>query len=203
MKAKIYFTLLIAMAFVGMSFTTGNEPLKIGETSPSFAELTTNLDGKDAVLRAYLQPKGIMVVFSSNTCPFVKAWEDRYFGLANYCKANNIGFVLINSNAAKRDGDDSFQAMKNHATEMKYTFPYLMDHNSTIANSFGAKATPQVYFFDHDMTLKYRGAIDDNHKDASKVTQTYALNALRNYMAGVAISPEITDALGCSIKRVK
>lgn len=203
MKAKIYSTVLIALAFVGMSFTAGNDPLNIGETSPAFGELTTNLDGKDAVLREYLQQNGIMIVFSSNTCPFVKAWEDRYFGLADYCKANKIGFVLINSNAARRDGDDSFQAMQNLAGEMNYTFPYLMDHNSTIADAFGAKATPQVYFFDNDMALKYRGAIDDNHKDASKVTQTYALNALRNYMAGVAISPETTDALGCSIKRVK
>ena len=203
MKSKFFTLLTIFLAGIFWSFTIGNEPLKIGETSPAFAELTTNLDGKDAVLREYLQPNGIMVVFSCNTCPFVLAWEDRYEGLASYCKANNIGFVLLNSNQAKRDNDDSFQAMKAHAAEKGYSFPYLIDHNSTIANAFGAKVTPQVYLFNNEMQLVYRGAIDDNHKDASKVSSTYALNALRSYVAGTTPNPETTEALGCSIKRVK
>ena len=203
MRAKIFSALIIVLAFVGMSFSTGNDPLDIGETSPAFRELTTNIDGKDAVLREYLKQNGIMVIFSSNTCPFVKAWEDRYFGLADYCKANNIGFVLINSNEAKRNDEDSFINMKNHAKENGYQFPYVMDHNSTIADAFGAKSTPHVYFFNNSMELVYRGAIDDNYKDETKVTKTYALNAMRNYMAGTAASPAITDAMGCSIKRKK
>lgn len=203
MNVKIFSSLFIVLALISMSFSTGDDPLAIGETSPAFRELTTNMDGKDAVLREYLQQNGIMVIFSANTCPFVKAWEDRYFGLADYCKANNIGFVLLNSNEGKRDNEDSFVNMKNHAKEKNFKFPYLIDHNSTIANAFGAKSTPQVFFFSNDMELVYRGAIDDNHKDASKVTQTYALNAMRNYLAGKAASPAITNALGCSIKRVK
>jgi len=203
MRAKIYSTIIIAIAFVGMSFSTGNDPLEIGASSPAFAELTTNMDGKDAILREYVNSNGMMIIFSSNTCPFVKGWESRYFGLAKYCEANNIGFVLINSNEAKRNGDESFINMKNHAKEKGYTFPYLMDHGSTIANAFGAKSTPQVYFFNTNLKLVYRGAIDDNYKDESKVTQTYALNAMRNYMAGSTPNPAITEAIGCSIKRKK
>jgi len=203
MRAKIFSSLIVVLAFVAMSFSTGNDPLEIGKSSPAFRELTTNMDGKDAVLREYLKLNGIMVIFSSNTCPFVKAWESRYFGLAEYCEANNIGFVLINSNEANRNDEDSFINMKNHAIDKGYKFPYVMDHNSTIADAFGAKSTPHVYFFDNSMKLVYRGAIDDNYKDESKVTKTYALNAMRNYMAGSPASPAITDALGCSIKRVK
>ena len=186
-----------------MSFSTGNGPLEIGQTSPAFRESVTNMDGKDLILREYVKGNGMMVIFSSNTCPFVKAWESRYFGLAKYCEANNIGFVLINSNEAKRTGDDSFQAMKNHSKEMEYNFSYVLDHNSTIANAFGAKTTPHVFFFNNNLELVYRGAIDDNYKDEAKVTKTYALNAMRNFMAGVEPYPAVTEALGCSIKRVK
>lgn len=203
MRSKIYSLALIAIAIVGLSFTSGTDPLEIGATSPAFAELTTDLDGKDRVLREYLKPNGIVVIFSCNTCPFVIAWEDRYPAIASYCEANNIGFVLVNSNEAKRNDDDSFQAMQNHAKEKKYDFPYVMDHNSSIANLLGAKTTPHVYFFDADMKLAYRGAIDDNYKDAEKVTKPYLLNALRSHVAGVDPNPNTSDALGCSIKRVK
>ena len=60
-----------------------------------------------------------------------------------------------------------------------------------------------MFLFDNDMKLIYKGAIDDNHKDANEVTKSYALNALKSYVAGVAITPNTTKALGCSIKRTK
>lgn len=203
MMKKIYTILTVTLALSMWSFTAQNESLEIGSSTPAFAETVTNLKGENHVLREYLQPKGIMVVFSCNTCPFVLAWENRYAGLASYCKVNNMGFVLINSNEAKRNGDDSFQAMQAHAKEMKYDFPYVIDHNSTIANLMGAKTTPHVFIFDNEMRLFYKGAIDDNHKDAQKVTKTYALDALKSYIAGVKINTPTTNALGCSIKRVK
>jgi hypothetical protein len=173
------------------------------ELSAAFAETVTNLNKEDKMLREYVKGNGIMVVFSCNTCPFVINWEDRYAGLAEYAAANNIGFVLVNSNQAKRDGDDSFVAMKAHAEEKGYNFPYVMDHNSTIANMLSAKTTPHVYVFNNNLQLHYKGAIDDNNKDASAVKHTWAMDALKSLAKGKPANPAQTDALGCSIKRVK
>lgn len=203
MKSRIIALSIVLVSFIGYAFLKPVETLEIGQTTPAFAELTTGIDGTNAPLRSYLKSNGILVMFSCNTCPFVIAWEDRYTPLAQYCEQNNIGFVLVNSNAARRNGDDSHQAMVDHAKEMKYSFPYVVDHNATIADMMGAKTTPHAFFFNKDMELVYKGAIDDNHKDAGKVSKTYLLDAMRNHLAGVAPSPAVTNALGCSIKRVK
>lgn len=194
--ASITFVLAAIMALV--AFKPSNSKL-----TAAFAEMVTNLDGEDKMLREYIKPNGIMVVFSCNTCPFVINWEDRYAGLADYCEANDIAFVLLNSNQAKRDGDDSFVAMKEHAKDKGYDFPYLIDHNSSIANILEAKSTPHVYVFNNNLELHYKGAIDDNNKDANAVKETYAMDALKSLVAGKPASPDRTDALGCSIKRVK
>ena len=111
--------------------------------------------------------------------------------------------ALLNSNEAKRSGDDSMEAMKQHAKEKGYNTPYLLDENSAIANAMGARTTPHVYLFDKNMELVYRGAIDDNYKDASKVNANYLEEAIKALLDGKSIDPSETKALGCSIKRVK
>lgn len=198
MKKLASITFVLAAIVALVAFKPGNSNL-----TAAFAETVTNLNGEDKMLREYIKPKGIMIVFSCNTCPFVINWEDRYAGLADYCEANEIAFVLLNSNQAKRDGDDSFVAMKEHANEKGYNFPYLIDHNSSIANMLKAKTTPHVYLFNNNLELHYKGAIDDNNKDANEVKETYAMDALKSLVAGKAANPDKTDALGCSIKRVK
>lgn len=204
MKKTIYSSLIVFVALAIMSFITIRGPLQIGESgAAAFSELTTNIDGSDAPLRAYVQKNGMVIMFSSNTCKYANSWEDRYEGLAQYCKANGLGFVVVNSNSAERNGKDSFQAMKEHAKTHQYTFPYLVDHNATIAGKLGAQTTPQFFLFDSNFRLIYRGLIDDNHKDASNVNTTYALNAMRNYISGVTPSPAITTEVGCKIQNVK
>jgi len=204
MKKTFYSSFIVFVALTIMSFITIKGPLQIGESgAAAFRELTTNIDGTDAPLRAYVQKNGMVVLFSANACNYSNNWEDRYEGLAQYCEANGLGFVVVNSNSAERNGKDSFQAMKEHAKSNNYTFPYLVDHNAAIARIMGAQTTPQVFLFDSNFRLVYRGLIDDNHKDASKVNTTYALNAMRNYISGVTPSPDITNAEGCKIKDVK
>tara|TARA_B110000881_G_C18418673_1_gene434797 strand:- start:423 stop:821 length:399 start_codon:yes stop_codon:yes gene_type:complete len=130
-------------------------------------------------------------------------WEDRYKLLEEKCRDSEIGMVYINSNQAKRNGDDSVEKMKNHSKEMGYTFPYLIDKNSEIANAFGAKTTPHIFLFNKGKKLVYKGAIDDNYKSANEVTENYLLDALENAGNQLAISIKETKAVGCSIKRVR
>ncbi len=147
--------------------------------------------------------KGMLVIFSCNTCPFVLAWEDRYAYLSKLTTDHGMGFALINSNEAKRNGDDSMEEMVAHAKDKGYPdIAYLVDNNSALANAFGAKATPHVFLFDENWNLVYEGAIDDNHKDIKGVQEQYLNQAIENLANGKKIEPENTKAIGCSIKRV-
>lgn len=145
---------------------------------------------------------GLLVIFSCNTCPFVLAWEDRYDDLKAKADALGIGVAVLNSNEAKRAGADSPEAMKQHANELKYEFPYLVDKDSEVATAFGATVTPQVYLFNAEKSLVYKGAIDDNMRDAEAATPHLA-NAMEALAKGKKIEPAETRATGCSIKKVK
>jgi glutathione peroxidase-family protein len=158
---------------------------------------------KSRTLNKSLKNNGLLVVFTSNSCPFVVMWEDRYQLLEEKCRNSDIGMLYINSNQAKRNGDDSVEKMKNHSKEMGYTFPYLIDRNSEIANAFGAKTTPHTFLFDKGKKLVYKGAIDDNYKSANDVTENYLLDALELVSKQQNIIVKETKAVGCSIKRVR
>jgi len=197
--------LFSAIFLIGLySFVGGKyETLKIGSKAPMTDYKMESTSSKSMSLDDVKGANGTLVMFSCNTCPFVIQWEDRYPGLAEQAKKHNIGFALINSNEAKREGADSKSEMKKHADEKGYAdIPYLVDQNSKLANAFGGKTTPHVFLFDADWKLVYEGAIDDNSKDAKAVSAPYLSNAMQNLVDGKPIDPNDTKAIGCSIKRV-
>src|SRR5690606_29827892 len=107
--------------------TPAPNELNIGDTAPLAHQELISTTGEVTMLRAQAKMNGVLVVFSCNTCPFVLQWENRYNELYDQCAANEIGMVLINSNEAKRDGDDSLDKMKEKAAKEGYKMPYLMD----------------------------------------------------------------------------
>ena len=202
---KIIGLVAVGLVLLTAAFTLGTNSdtdLELGERSPAFSEQVTNLDNETKILREYIGNNGILVVFSCNTCPFVIAWEDRYNELDAFAKEHGVNMVLVNSNEAYRSEEDSFSEMKIHAEELGYTMPYVIDHNSAIADAFGAVSTPHVFLFDGEMRLRYRGAIDDNrNKEDARIH--YAKDAIQEMSAGQEVSTPETKAMGCSIKRKK
>lgn len=203
MKKISLFSIASLFVLLACSFSGGEyKTLSIGEQAPMTDYKMKGIDGEDYSLNSLKQSMGLVVVFSCNTCPFVKAWEDRYPKLAELANNKEIGFVLVNSNEAKRKGDDSMEEMQAHAEEMGYSnVPYVVDENAQLANAFGGKTTPHVFMFNAKMELVYEGAIDDNFKDASAVKNKYLENAIHNIATGKEINPKNTKAMGCSIKR--
>jgi len=209
MRKFLFPTLIVLLTGLALAFApnkAGEEyvTLEIGENAKLIDREMTSIDGNNFSLQQLKKAKGLLVIFSCNTCPFVIAWEDRYPELARLAEENEIGFGLINSNEAKREGDDSMNEMIDHAKQKGYgELPYLIDKDSELANAFGAKTTPHVFLFDKDLKLVYEGAIDDNYKSKDEVSAFYLKDALENLGEGKAIDPNQTKALGCSIKRVK
>ena len=189
----------ILIHIMGFTFLLAGE-LEIGSTMPLKDLELADISGKNITLANAKGDAGTLVVFSCNTCPWVIRWEDRYVSLANTYAQKGIGMIAVNSNAARFGGEDSLEEMVEHAKNNGYNFPYAQDPESELATAFGATKTPHIYLFNGDDKLVYRGAIDDNAKNAKKVDVPFLANAIDALLAGNPISPQTTKALGCSIK---
>lgn len=181
--------------------------LRIGDALPAGDVVMKDVIGGERSLSAINGEKGLLVVFSCNTCPFVvgtegsAGWEGRYPDLGNFCRSNAIGFALVNSNSAKREAGDGFEDMRMHYKTQGYNTHYLLDEGNVVADAFAARTTPHVFLFDKDLKLVYKGAIDDNVDDPAAVTKHYLKDAIDALVAGRAIDPATTRNIGCSIKR--
>jgi thioredoxin-related protein len=203
MKRVLETGILILAIIASFSAFKQNEVLSLGEEAPLADLQMRDVSGKEQSLNGLKKEKGLLVIFSCNTCPFVLAWEDQYPGLGELTEKLDLGMVLINSNEKKRLGDDSMEEMKEHFSEMNYNTPYLVDTDSKLADAFGAKTTPHVYLFDSEMKLVYRGSINDKYENKSKeATKHYLKEAIEELGAGDDISNNDTREIGCSIKRV-
>jgi peroxiredoxin len=174
--------------------------LAIGEGIPGKDQKLKNVDGTEITLGEKAGPKGTLVVFTCNHCPYVKAWEDRIAALGNEYAQKGIGVVAINSNNPARNPDDGFEGMRQRAKEKKLEFPYAVDETSGVAKAFGATKTPEVFLFDAGGKLAYHGAVDDNSESAEGVKANYLKDAMDAVLAGKPASPAETKALGCGIK---
>lgn len=211
MKMRNLFAVaLIALVSAAFTFSTPDDKagLKIGDKLPMADTDMIGVDGNAHTLSKLMGKKGIVIVFSCNTCPFVvgsesfAGWEVQYNTLHQLAKDAGIGFVLVNSNAAKRGGDDSMDAMITRSGEKAYTMPYLVDENAALADAFGAKTTPHVYFFNENSELIYQGAIDNTVDGKRKEDKNYLQQAMSDHVAGKKPSENTTPPRGCSIKRI-
>lgn len=199
MKNVIFIMLLTASITAFASNNSGK--LSIGDKPVLSAAKMDDVSGAKISLADVMQENGLLVLFSSNTCPFVLQWEDRYPELKAWADKNKVGMVVLNSNHTKRDSDDSFEAMKNHAKEKGYNFYYALDDQSVVANAFGGQTTPHAFLFNSKMELVYKGAIDDSYKSAKEVKQPYLKDAIASLSNGKKIAVTETKPVGCSIKR--
>ncbi|MDQ3100926.1 MAG: redoxin family protein, partial [Bacteroidota bacterium] len=166
-----------------------------------------DISGKTITLKDVAAEKGLLVIFTSNQCPFVigsdgsEGWDGRYAELAEFSKKMGVGMALVNSNHANREKGESLENMKARYNDKKFGGYYLLDENNVIADAFAARTTPHVFLFDKDMKLVYKGAIDDNVASASAVKEHWLKNAITNMNEGKEIHPGTTRNIGCSIKR--
>lgn len=202
------FTLIpvLAIAFsLVYSFSTKKvnfDEIAVGTALPQADFKMKDVSGKEIRLGDVKTAKGILVIFSCNTCPYVKLSESRIKEYSDFCLANGIGCILVNSNEALRSEEDSFDAMiKYHSAQNLKCF-YTVDNKSTLANAFGATRTPQCFLF-NEKGLIYKGAIDDNIKEVAAVKTSYLKDALNALIKGVNPSIQETKSIGCTIKRVE
>lgn len=197
---KILSALLLFVSVIFATAFTSNVPTayKIGDTATDFK--LKSVDGKMYSMSDYKSAKGFIVVFTCNHCPFAKKYEDRINDLAIKYKSKGYILLAINPNDPVAEPADSFDMMKVRAKEKGFAFPYLLDEGQKIFPQYGATKTPHVFLLDKNRVVKYIGAIDDNVDSAADVKEKYLENAIAALESGKTPSPEVTKAIGCSIK---
>jgi len=172
--------------------------LKTGDRAIPFR--LPGVDGRQHALDDYADRDAVVVIFSCNHCPYVRAWEDRMVAIQRDYAPRGVQFLVISSNDPEQYPEDSFDRMKERAQEKGYNFPYLYDETQEVARAYGAERTPEVFVFDRDRRLRYHGAIDDNYEDPNRVRRHYLREALDAVLAGRQPEVAETPPVGCTIK---
>jgi thioredoxin-related protein len=196
--------LFVALAAAGalMAFTSSApDPLPIGSKLPMANTKVKDVSGKEMELAQAAKKNGLLIMFSCNTCPYVIKNQTRTNQIAKFALENNVGVLILNSNEAYRNGDDSFKAMQEYAKEQGYNWHYAIDEKSAIADAFGANRTPECFLFSKEMTLVYHGAIDDSPSDESAVQRIHLREAISEMVKGAEVSVKQSKSIGCTIKR--
>ena len=178
---------------------TPSTMLPLGTTAPDFKLPDTN--GKKVSLTDFKGKSALLVLFICNHCPYVKHLRTGLAQLARDYLPKQVAIVGINSNDVANYPEDSPAKMKEEVKSAGYMFPYLYDESQAVAKAYRAACTPDIYLFDGNQKLVYRGQFDDSRPgNGIPVTGKDLRAALDALLGGQPVSPNQKASMGCNIK---
>jgi peroxiredoxin len=188
-----------AMVFnLGMALTPSTM-LALGTVAPDFR--LPDVNGTMIGLADFKSAPALVVLFICNHCPYVKHIRSGLADFGRDAQKRGAAVVAINANDAQQYPEDSPQRMKLEAQTAGYTFPYLFDESQGVAKAYKAACTPDIFLFDKERKLAYRGQFDDSRPGKGvAVTGRDLRAALEAVLAGKPGPAIQTASIGCSIK---
>jgi len=179
---------------------TPSEMIPLHTKAPDFS-LPDVVSGKTLSLSDLKSPKGTVVMFICNHCPFVKHIQKGLVAVAKEYASQGISFIGISSNDAEEYPEDNPQNMKRIAEALNFPFPYLYDETQQTAKAYKAACTPDFFVFDGNLECVYRGQFDDSRPN-NGIPMTgkdlkYALDCL---LKGSPVPEDQKPSIGCNIK---
>jgi thiol-disulfide isomerase/thioredoxin len=172
----------------------------LGTEAPDF-NLPDPVKGGEKRLADLKSDRGTVVMFICNHCPFVKHVQQKLVDVANEYISKGISFVAINANDVANYPDDSPEKMKATAEQFGYPFPYLFDESQKVAKAYQAACTPDLYLFDGNLKLVYRGQFDDSRPGNDiPVTGQDLRAAMDHILHGKSVNSDQLPSMGCNIK---
>jgi len=197
---KKYITLLLV--FTAILSQAQSKTLKAGETAPDFK--LKNVDNKEISFESYPKAKGFIVVFTCNTCPYAKAYEQRILELDAKFKSQGYPVIAINPNDPEASKADTFDKMQDLAKEKKYSFPYLFDQGQVVTDQYGAKHTPHLFVVsktEKGAVVEYTGAIDNDPEGTKTEKTKYVEDVVASLLNNKKPAITETKEIGCTVKR--
>ena len=182
---------LLSTTLLFLAINANAQGVGVGGAVESFS--LPDLNGNTQALEHLKGRNGTVVVFLSAQCPMVKAYKDRINQMAAEAGGKGINFVGINSIPT-----ESLGVIKANAAAFGFRFPILHDKDGAVAARFDARTAPEVFFFNGDNILLYRGAID-NDRSGSTATQQYLRSAINSALARQPILKKSVMPRGCPI----
>jgi peroxiredoxin len=180
---------------------TPSTMLPLGTIAPEF-ELLDVVSNKSIKLQEIAKDmRATVVMFICNHCPYVIHVNDELIRVANDYMNKGVAFIAISSNDDVKYPQDGSEMMKENADKLGYPFPYLFDKDQEVARAYDAACTPDLYLFDQNLALVYRGRLDESKpNNGVPLTGKDLRNALDSVLSGNPV-PEIQyPSMGCNIK---
>jgi peroxiredoxin len=162
--------------------------------------MLAGVDGKTWSLADARGPKGTLVAFICNHCPYVKAIIGRLVEEANALREIGIGTIAIMPNDTDSHPQDSFENMKAFARQHGFTFPYVIDPTQEVARAYGAQCTPDFFGFNEKDELQYRGRLDASRTTLLRGVRRDLYEAMKQVAETGRGPAEQIASMGCSIK---
>jgi len=170
-----------------------------GQPAPDFD--LPGVDGRNWSLEQCRGPRGLLIMFICNHCPYVKAVRERIVRDTRELAQLGINSVAIMSNDPHDYPEDSFENMHRVASEYGFDFPYLLDETQQVARTYGAVCTPDFFGYNADLHLQYRGRLDASRKETAPADVRRDLFEAMKQVAETGNGPaEQIPSMGCSIK---
>ena len=174
--------------------------LALGTLAPDFS-LYDTVSGNEVTLAESRGDNGTVIMFICNHCPFVIHVNEELVRLAKTYQKRGVGFVAISSNDVDNYPQDAPDLMSETAKKLGYPFPYLYDETQEVARAYEAACTPDIYLFDSNLSLVYRGQLDDSRPgNGIPVNGADLRNALDQLLGGQEVSRDQKPSIGCNIK---
>ncbi len=178
---------------------TASTMLELGAAAPPFSLPDTT--GTTVTLEHFRESVGLVVVFLCNHCPYVKHVQHELAAIGREYVERGVAMVGINANDAVAYPADSFARMGEESARIGYSFPYLYDADQEVAKAYRAACTPDIFLFDRDRYLVYRGQLDDSRPGSeAPVTGRDLRLALDALLAGQPVAGAQRPSMGCNIK---
>jgi len=174
--------------------------LALGTKACEF-ELTDTISGQKKKLSSLKGDRATVIYFICNHCPFVLHTIEELVDIAKVYDDFGFSFIAISSNDIVNYPEDSPENMKKFASKNDFQFPYLYDETQEVAKAYEAACTPDIFVFDKDLLLVYRGQLDDSRPgNGIPVTGKDLRRAVQNMLDGRPIDPLQKPSIGCNIK---
>ena len=143
---------------------------------------------------------GTLIMFICNHCPYVKAVIKEIVSDCKELEKEGIKSLAVMSNDTVNYPDDSFDKMIEFSKENGFGFPYLIDETQEIAKAYSAVCTPDIFLYNNERKLEYRGRLDDNWQNPNQVEREELKMAIEATLNGKGINFEQIPSMGCNIK---